>query len=431
MEIIAEFLEDHFQIFDVNKSKEKILLVGQVQSGKTKFMIDQSFEALEGGYDTVIILGGTNNNLLFQTKKRFNSSVFENEYTLFDSSDKRYTRIPEHKSIIVCLKGADALRKLLKIIHNTPFKKKVLVFDDESDFGGIDISRNENPSTISGLLDDLFNSFKQITFVSVTATPFADILSTGQKAFNRSHAIIPNKEYTGSKFFLENKQIYIQDERLSELIRIKEILIDHIKRVSDYEKHLKSIPENEKIETQMLINNSLDTSEHIYMAQRIDFILSDMIAKPKKYNFDYEHKLIAEQLKENLFILNKENNFIDFSNTHSIIIGGVLVSRGYTFDCLLTTLISNSPVSKDSADTLLQRARWFGYRRKNDMYKYMKVYLPNKTYDSIIECDELINEVYKMIENKASIDELRKYVSGIELKYIKPTGKGIKKWKEN
>lgn len=415
MEIIANFLENSkFQIFDQQALKEKILVVGQVQSGKTRFMIEQSFEALRNNYDVAIILGGTNNNLLKQTQNRFNSEIIDREYVFFDSSDRRYKSIPKAKSLVVCLKGKTSLEKLINLIKNTVDDKRIIIFDDESDFGGINISTKESPSTINRLLMEIYELICNVSFISVTATPFADILSKSGNSFNRAHSLIPNEEYTGSKFFLENKNIYSEtDESLTNL---NKILIDHIKRIKDFGKP----------ETQFLINNSLDTIDHLRISKNIYSLLKYISENLKLNGLSKEHLKIINELKENIFILNKDSNSINFLNKHSIIVGGALVSRGYTFERLLTTLMLNSPKEKDSADTLLQRARWFGYRRKDDIYKYMKVYLPQKTFNALIECDKLIEKVFSKIEDKNTISSLREYISKQKFEFIKPTGKNIK-----
>lgn len=414
MEVTAKFISDEkFKIFDSNIKKEKILVIGQVQSGKTKFMIEQSALALESDFDLAIILGGTNNNLLNQTKNRFAKEFSIGDYSIFDSSDMNYNRIPKNKTLIVCLKGKTSLEKLISLIDNS-FERKAIVFDDESDFGGIDIGKGK-PSTIYRLLEEVYEKLEEVKYVSVTATPFADILSKDSNKYRRAHALIPNEEYTGSSFFIKNEHIYqkIDKDEIDEKDWLK-ILIDHIKRVKDFGKD----------ETQMLINNSLETYEHmktqIKIFEYLDFIRGNFTTLGLS-----QHKDIIDEICENVVVLNQENNSISFSKKHSIIIGGALVSRGYTFEKLLTALMINTPKLHNSADTLMQRARWFGYRKNDDIYKFMKVYLPFKVYSALIECNTLTNDVYKMIEDNETIHSVKNKISKIKFDFIKPTGKAI------
>lgn len=424
MEVIAEFIDfSDLEILSKKKHKEKILAIGQVQSGKTRFMIDKSFEALKSSFDLAIILGGTNRNLLYQTQVRFNDMNVSNEFTLIDTSEKNYEGIPKNKTIVVCLKGKDSLEKLLRSLNNTvnSNEKSVIIFDDESDFGSINISSGKKPSTINKLIGEIYDYFETVTFVSVTATPFADVLSNSVNNFNRAHVIKPNSEYTGSDFFLKNNDIYTLREDLDDLKILKSMIVEHIKRVYKFG----------KVESQMLINNSLDTFDHVKMWQKVKGILDSIYTFYEMFKLNREHLSIVEEMNENLYIVNQEWNTINLKGKHSIVIGGALVSRGYTFENLITTVLSNEPQGKQSADTLLQRARWFGYRKNNELYKYMKVYLTSKTYNSLIECNELVENVFKKIELGESMSRLKDYLKNTKFEHIKPTNKEVRNEKEN
>ncbi len=407
-------------IFNESSDKSKSLVVGQVQSGKTAFMIEQSIEALSRDYDLAIILGGTNNNLLTQTQKRFKKSFKVGDYHVFDSSDRHYGSVPKDKSVIVCLKGTESLRKLLSLLENS-FLGKVIIFDDESDFGGIDVSSDGEGSAIFNLINEIYNYIDNVTFVSVTATPFADIL-TNNSRFDEAFALVPNKEYTGAKFF-EESNIY-------EIIEVKEKSIEPQLLTDILEDHINRLISFGRGETQMLINSSMKTLSHIDFSVKVRTTLENFKIAINSMNFINIDKAeeIIEELINNIFILNQENTNLNIESKHSIIIGGALVSRGYTFRKLVTTVLLNEPSGKDSADTLLQRARWFGYRKEDQIYNYMKVYISKKTYDSLIECRKLTEIIYELIENKRSTGEIKDILNKTEYKNIKPTNKA---WKKN
>jgi hypothetical protein len=67
---------------------------------------------------------------------------------------------------------------------------------------------------------------------------------------------------------------------------------------------------------------------------------------------------ITNKIK-NIFLLNSdnENEFQSGKCKFSIIIGGTMISRGFTFKYLNTELILNAPDENIAIDTLLQRAR--------------------------------------------------------------------------
>ena len=99
-------------------------------------------------------------------------------------------------------------------------------------------------------------------------------------------------------------------------------------------------------------------------------------------------------------ILADEDNFYESKkNGLNIIVGGSLVSRGFTFNNLLVEIILNSPEQKIPADTLLQRARWFGYRRASNRYKYMKIIMSPHIYNSFAEFIALQKCMFEYIED--------------------------------
>ncbi|MEG1009831.1 MAG: Z1 domain-containing protein [Clostridia bacterium] len=106
-------------------------------------------------------------------------------------------------------------------------------------------------------------------------------------------------------------------------------------------------------------------------------------------------KEIINYIKENnsFYTLNGKaesgkGNFLEKTFNHEIIIGGVMLSRGVTFENLITELIVND-VETVYVDTLLQRCRWFGYRNK--ISKYMKIILPTRVHDALKIAKKYVN----------------------------------------
>ena len=89
----------------------------------------------------------------------------------------------------------------------------------------------------------------------------------------------------------------------------------------------------------------------------------------------------------------------------------------------------NSPYDEKTttADTLLQRCRWFGYRKKDDRYKNMIIVINKKIMETLKE----VNEVVKFIKNsqfKYSISDIRRKLKEFQknFKHCKLTYKGLK-----
>lgn len=394
------------------REKEQILVVGNVQSGKTRYMLEKSLEALEGDYDCAIVLGGSNNSLVNQTSKRFNANFDTSKYFLIDMAETPLERIPEGKTVITLIKAKDKLEKLEHLLNM--YNGKIIIFDDESDFGSIN-QGGDKRTTINRLIYEIFNNSDSCTLLSITATPFADILS--DTVFSNTEVLEPYDSYCGSSYFLENN-LYdvsivdsIEDE--IEAIDFAKILIDHIKRVKEY--HSDHTFEKEFTGTQLLINNNLHSFQHEITRNEV------LIALEQLKSLMTEDLELIEELYENTIIKNGEYKEAEINfNKNSIIIGGHLISRGFTFETLITTVMFNEPNKKHSADTLLQRARWFGNR--SNYSKYMKVIISEKTLKALKECDWLLNKVYKSLKEN-SINKVSEQIKNYKFEFIKPTGK--------
>jgi hypothetical protein len=89
------------------------------------------------------------------------------------------------------------------------------------------------------------------------------------------------------------------------------------------------------------------------MKDEVDMQSDEIIIK------EIRNILEAITIENALIISNGDNSdYVSGQSEYAIIIGGVKVSRGFTYEHLLTELILNAPNSKCiSFDTLLQRAR--------------------------------------------------------------------------
>ena len=120
-------------------------------------------------------------------------------------------------------------------------------------------------------------------------------------------------------------------------------------------------------------------------------------------------KISNREFKGNLNYDDKAENP---NGLHIIAIGGLQLSRGLVLKGLTTSyMLRNTGAS----DTLLQMARWFGYRKVPDDYEYLcRVYLPDSTYQHYYEVaqnvEELNEQVTFMGEKKLTPLEFGLYV---------------------
>lgn len=428
-----------------------VLYIGEVQSGKTKKILDIVNEVAERKlYDAVIYFGGTNNLLNAQSQERFfwseNKSskidVYEvNKKTLSDVSSIQFWH-DYNMSFFIVLKGSSKLQVLFSFFRDIFFRnKKILIIDDEADFGSLKTT-NSNQS-INKFIEKIskFN-WKKCTILEFTATPFANIQ---MKNYDEILLLPSNKEYTGSNFFVKNKKYKIIDSSKNDS---DELLNDVIFRsfifwilstsfyIYDTKKPQKSeflinidlkVPTHEIIRKHILYNiksikryhlNAFETPFVIEAFNYFNIFDKKIQDELLKISEDIIQQIIED---DSIFTLNSKgpNTYATGKFKYSIVIGGTLISRGFTFEHLITELILNSPNKHQAIDTMFQRARWFGYRHKfNDMQKYMIIFMNQQVYNAYQKGDRLNEFLKKHYVDKDLKIKLKNFYE-IELKPYK------------
>lgn len=171
--------------------KKPGILLGKIQSGKTRAFIGVIALAFDNGYDVVIVLTKGTKALAEQTIKRlrenpegFGSFEDDNQVQIHDIMsfpDNLPEFVLSQKLILVSKKEDDNLKRLIKAITVTYpglQNKKVLVIDDEADFASISFHKEKESGAIeqgkiAKLIDEVRTKVKQSDFLQVTATPYS------------------------------------------------------------------------------------------------------------------------------------------------------------------------------------------------------------------------------------------------------------------
>ncbi len=100
--------EDYFELIKKPNGKSHKLIIGDVQSGKTKFMIDTTKKAIAEKIGVVVIISGTTNLLYDQTLTRFRSAF---EFNVYDKKDLKSVTLKKtiDTKIIVAMKEKNSL----------------------------------------------------------------------------------------------------------------------------------------------------------------------------------------------------------------------------------------------------------------------------------------------------------------------------------
>lgn len=164
------------------------MLLGKIQSGKTRGFLGIIARAFDKGYDIAIVLTKGTVTLSTQTVKRFakdfKTFVDGDEIVVFDimSMPERLTRSElRRKIVIIAKKQVKNLERVLKLFGDKYPElrdRKVLLVDDEADMASVRFVKRKDSDTveqgkIAQQMDDLRGLVRAISFLQVTATPYS------------------------------------------------------------------------------------------------------------------------------------------------------------------------------------------------------------------------------------------------------------------
>lgn len=384
-----------------NKTKS-FIIYGEPQSGKTEMMICLTAKLVDIGYDVVIHLLNDSVQLLQQNLERFQRSGLAPAAKNFSDYLDPSISLSSGQHVIFCKKNASDLSKLGQKTQH--LRKKVIV-DDEADFATPNAAINKGEVTkINKLVGDLIG--KDGVYIGVTATPARlDLNNTFDNDNELWVNFPPHRDYTGQDtFFPIDSPVEYQLKTLPDADDspkyLREALFRFMVRVAFI--NLNS-PREENYS--MLVHTSGKKIDHRSDKKPIDDVfygLADVNSK-KFANYANEIKGTAEKLygagnanrileyivqnrtRSNIIVMNSERDKnVDFKSATSpaalftIIIGGNIVSRGVTFDNLLSMFFTRDSKHKIQQDTYIQRARMFGSRKNH--VPHFELTIPEQLY---------------------------------------------------
>lgn len=397
-----------------NKSvqQETGIVIGKVQSGKTSNFISLISMAFDNGYDITIVLGGTKKPLLKQNSDRIKEyfhdvkdSVYvlnsnENSDHLNEDNIKGFIR-REKKVIIVGLKSVKQITTINQIFKNNSLSEKpILIIDDEGDEYSLNtkVKQKKESSTYSAIMD-LKGTLQKHCYVSVTATPQANLLIGKIDKLSPDFGVLvpPGEGYCGLDVFHSDEKYTItipeneeplidvgippslkkalamffvacaiqsyrtrRKDRLSMLIHISQYKKDHeleYQKVNELIKEWMQKTSNKKDVSYKSVYDIMKEAHAEYSKGNIlDFPCFDEIEDEIIFaiNNSHVHKINGDNT------LNGEDDFYEYN----VYVGGTMLGRGLTIKGLCVTYITRTGKNSSNVDTVQQRARWFGYKTK-------------------------------------------------------------------
>lgn len=172
---------------DTNVEKPGMLL-GKIQSGKTRAFIGVIALAFDNSYDMAIILTKGTKALARQTYERlrgdFRTFVKNDLIKICDIMHlpKNFTQFElKQKLVIVVKKETNNLKRVMKALQETYpdlQRRKLLIIDDEADLASIGFRLNRadghvEMNRIARQIDELRGKVLSYSFLQVTATPYS------------------------------------------------------------------------------------------------------------------------------------------------------------------------------------------------------------------------------------------------------------------
>ena len=161
------------------------MLLGKVQSGKTRTFISILALAFDNGFDIAIVLSKNSKALIEQTEKRltseFNMFIDDGELEIYDimHAPQSFGAFElDSKLVFVAKKQKDNLRRLIDLFKNNPAMaaKRILIIDDEADNASIGYTKKEDlieAQRIATQISKLRSAISESSYLQVTATPYS------------------------------------------------------------------------------------------------------------------------------------------------------------------------------------------------------------------------------------------------------------------
>ncbi len=207
------------------------MLLGMIQSGKTKGFIGVLALAFDNGFEHAVIFTKGTKALARQTVARLRRDLRQaidqelvSVYDIMTLPDSLSPWELERKLILVCKKEDDNLEALTDVLtqqYPDIAGKRLLLIDDEADLASIGYRRTPNgieANVIPTQMNELRDSLTNASYLLVTATPYALYLQPDEIQIPATQTIfepirpaftqlVPtHDQYVGGEFYFEESQ---------------------------------------------------------------------------------------------------------------------------------------------------------------------------------------------------------------------------------
>lgn len=348
------------------------------------------------------------------------------------------------------------LLRWIEITNDTGTFPPTLIIDDEADqasVDGTDVDDGDtDPTVINRAVRTLISKFPQVAYVGYTATPFANIFIDMDQEHNGLPDLYPDdfiwslpepEQYFGTKVFFKNNSEYyreIENEDEKELVNQGDLTEALSKAILDFSfATMVRRARGDDKHCAMLVHTDHRNLYHGTVADTIQRYLDSILAltdltdirakwiqyisesekivnqngyTKEKYSFEsanflgdkWDETFVSVVNEAKVKVVNAKNEALDYSDPTSktmICVGGNILSRGLTIEGLTISYYLRNP---GNLDTLLQMARWYGYRIGYE--DLVRVYTTKSLFENFSEAmlieDDLREELRRYVEEKGT-----------------------------
>ena len=399
------------------------LIYGLIQSGKTGVLTVTGAMGADEGYRTIIILTSDIDLLYEQTLGRVQEAfpgidiIGKHE---FKDADAFIDRIKAGTCAIVTTKNARILRTLIANFRKGRVRGlSCLIIDDEADQASLNTqaSRADGKiSTINSRITELRRFFEKNTYLQVTATPQALFLQTAEHDFRPNFTVLshPGSDYVGGEDFFGDGTNLVREFNLHDIETLvpgssptpmREIPPSLLRALDTFMvgatfKRTKEADQN----CAFLCHVSTLKAAHRHIFNLLQRYKKDLAAGVKERKEAVVNRLKSayddlasthEELRKSNFekllddieflspgivvkLVNGETDEdVAVKSPYNLFVGGNKLGRGVTIKNLLVSYYGRHP-RRPQADTVLQHARMYGYRRKD--IGLLRLFLPRELH---------------------------------------------------
>jgi hypothetical protein len=417
------------------------LVIGYVQSGKTMSMTAVSALARDNRFRIVIVISGTTDILHDQSAGRFERDLrqsmpggappwlmWRNPTTAHHGQELsrcvgewRSADIPEDQQqpiFITVMKNHAHLRSLEGLLASVDLRGiDTLIVDDEADAASLNTRPNApTPSTTYARLRDIRARLPKHTYLQYTATAQSLILISllDMLSPNFADTLKAGEDYTGGRDFFDGTRDLIVSipnrdlpaqvsggiEPPPSLLNAMRFFFlaaaaspkkdnDSLRSMLVHPDRLKGV-QNPYFDWVSAIKNQWadvlrrkpDDPERVALVQTFEPEYADLqrTAGPLPSLADLLRSVAIGVGRTQVWRVNTDGSEVNWENgTLHILVGGQKLDRGYTVKGLIVTYMPRGPGTW-TADTIQQRARFFGYKRS--YLRFCRVFLQDDLIDA-------------------------------------------------